>query len=124
MRALFLHEVSGSIWSLRRGHARALGQGKDCVKDKADARCAINRFVKSPKCYVCGAATSGIFNKAEKILAKMEEKNRRKREARGEQDETADVDGGIQFGGPDSDDEGEGGEIEAAGGADSGEDED
>lgn len=75
-------------------------------ESRADSRCAINRFVKSPKCYVCGAATSGIFNKAEKILAKMEEKNRRKREARGEEDENADADGGIQFGGPDSDDEG------------------
>ena len=74
-------------------------------------KCAVDRFKKSPKCYACGAATSGMFNKAEKILAKLEAKNKRIREARGEE-ETVD-DGGIQFGGPDSDDEGgegEGGE--------------
>lgn len=76
---------------------------------KLTFRCAIDRFIKSPKCYACGAATSGIFNKAEKILAKLEAKNKRIREARGD-DEALD-DGGIQFGGGDSDDE----EAEGAG---------
>lgn len=76
----------------------------------ADGRCAIDRFVKSPKCYACGAATSGIFNKAEKILAKLEAKNKRRREERGIVDEEND-DGGIQFGGG-SDEEGEGGDGE------------
>jgi len=60
--------------------------------------CATKRFIKSPKCYACGAPTSGIFNKAEKILAKLEAKNKRRREARGVFD-APDDDGGIQFGG-------------------------
>ena len=70
-------------------------------------RCAIDRFVKSPKCYACGAATSGIFNKAEKILAKMEARNKKKREARGVVDEET-ADDGIQIGGADDDDEDQG----------------
>jgi RING finger protein 113A len=65
-------------------------------------RCAIDRFIKSPKCYACGAATSGIFNKAEKILGKMEAKNKRRREEKGIYDEAGD--GGIEIGGG-SDDE-------------------
>lgn len=69
------------------------------------SRCAIDRFIKSPKCYACGAATSGIFNKAEKILAKLELKNKRIREARGDEEELGD--GGIQIGGGDSDEEDE-----------------
>jgi len=77
---------------------------------RTNGRCAISRFVKSPKCYACGAATSGIFNKAEKILAKLEAKNKRRREDRGIVDE--EVDNGIEFGGG-SDEEGEeGGEEE------------
>jgi len=62
-------------------------------------RCAIDRFIKSPKCYACGAATSGIFNKAEKILAKLEAKNKAKREAKGIVDDEGEGDGGIEFGG-------------------------
>ncbi len=74
-----------------------------------DFRCAVERFKKSPKCYACGAATSGMFNKAEKILAKLEAKNKRIKEAKGE--EEPEGDSGIQFGGGDSDDEdGEGGD--------------
>lgn len=67
--------------------------------------CAIQRFTKSPKCYACGAPTSGLFNKAEKILAKMEARNKAKREAKGNVDEEPEDDGGIQFGGGGSDDE-------------------
>ena len=74
----------------------------------------MQRFIKSPKCYACGAPTSGIFNKAEKILAKLEAKNKRRREERGLEPAEGDEDGGIQFGGADSDEEqgedGEGGE--------------
>ncbi|ORY28130.1 hypothetical protein BCR39DRAFT_535567 [Naematelia encephala] len=69
-------------------------------------KCAIERFIKSPKCYACGAPTSGIFNKAEKILAKLEAKNKAKREARGIVDDE-DGTGGIEFGGPASDDDNE-----------------
>jgi RING finger protein 113A len=69
------------------------------------ARCAIKRFIKSPKCYACGAATSGIFNKAEKIIAKIEARNQKKREARGVEHDDGDDDGGIEIGGAPSDGE-------------------
>jgi RING finger protein 113A len=86
-------------------------------------RCAIDRFIKSPKCYACGAATSGIFNKAEKILAKLEAKNKAKREAKGIVDEENTGDGGIEFGGGGDGEEEQGGEGEVAAAGD-GEDED
>lgn len=65
-------------------------------------QCAIDRFIKSPKCYACGAATNGIFNKAEKLLAKLEAKQKRRREEKGVVEED---DGGIEIGGVDSDEE-------------------
>ena len=40
--------------------------------------CAIKRFAKTPKCIACGAQTGGIFNRADKILAKMNNKKRKK----------------------------------------------
>ncbi len=104
MWTLFLHEVSGS-YLLRRACA-----------DEVWNRCAIDRFIKSPKCYACGAPTSGIFNKAEKILAKLEAKQKRKREERGILDEPGAGDGGIQFGGGSDEDRGDGDDAE--GGAD------
>ena len=67
-------------------------------------KCAVERFVKSPKCYACGAPTSGIFNKAEKIIAKLEAKNKRIREAKGIEEEE-EGDGGIEIGGGSDDDE-------------------
>ena len=68
-------------------------------------RCAIKRFIKSPKCYACGAATSGIFNKAEKIIGKIEARNQKKREAKGQVDQDEDGDGGIEISGAPSDGE-------------------
>jgi RING finger protein 113A len=69
-------------------------------------KCAVDRFIKSPKCYACGAATNGIFNKAEKLLAKLESKRKRRMEEKGLVDEDDEDDGGIEIGGnPDSDDE-------------------
>jgi len=41
--------------------------------------CAIKRFAKTPKCAACGAPTGGIFNRADKVMAKM-----KKLEAEGE----------------------------------------
>jgi len=80
--------------------------------------CAIQRFIKSPKCYACGAPTQGIFNKAEKILSKLEAKRDRQREERGYKPE----DGGIEIGGGGGgDDDGESGG--GMGGASDGEDE-
>jgi RING finger protein 113A len=33
--------------------------------------CAIKRYAKTPKCAACGAPTLGIFNRADKVIAKM-----------------------------------------------------
>ncbi|OBZ70938.1 Pre-mRNA-splicing factor CWC24 [Grifola frondosa] len=33
--------------------------------------CAIKRFAKTPKCAACGAPTAGIFNRADKVIAKL-----------------------------------------------------
>jgi len=40
--------------------------------------CAIKRFGKTPKCAACGAPTGGIFNRADKIINKMEVKRNAK----------------------------------------------
>ncbi|KAM5531627.1 hypothetical protein V8D89_014679 [Ganoderma adspersum] len=36
--------------------------------------CAIKRFAKTPKCAACGAPTGGIFNRADKVIAKLKKK--------------------------------------------------
>ena len=36
--------------------------------------CAIKRFAKTPKCLACGAPTGGIFNRADKIIEKINKK--------------------------------------------------
>ncbi|KAF8445080.1 hypothetical protein L210DRAFT_3502440 [Boletus edulis BED1] len=33
--------------------------------------CAIKRYAKNPKCLACGAPTGGIFNRADKVIAKL-----------------------------------------------------
>ena len=33
--------------------------------------CAIKRFARTPKCAACGAPTGGIFNRADKVIAKL-----------------------------------------------------
>ncbi|KAL4073716.1 hypothetical protein J3A83DRAFT_4187360 [Scleroderma citrinum] len=45
--------------------------------------CAIKRYARTPKCLACSAPTAGIFNRADKILAKLNKK-------RGENDEQED----------------------------------
>lgn len=70
-------------------------------------KCAVNRFIKSPKCYACGAATNGIFSKAEKLLAKLEAKRQRRMEEKGIVEEESD--GGIEIGGGSDDEERESG---------------
>ena len=71
--------------------------------------CAIKRFAKTPKCIACGAQTGGIFNRADKILAKL---NKKKSKKKGE-----DGDGIEDEEGPDR---GDGGiTIEGLSGADS-----
>jgi RING finger protein 113A len=55
--------------------------------------CAIKRFAKTPKCAACFAPTGGIFNRADKIIEKMNKKKQDKedeeREAEGEGSGTA-----------------------------------
>lgn len=33
--------------------------------------CAIKRYARNPKCLACGAPTGGIFNRADKVVAKL-----------------------------------------------------
>lgn len=39
--------------------------------------CAIKRFAKTPKCAACGAPTGGIFNRAEKVMEKLNKKKKK-----------------------------------------------
>jgi RING finger protein 113A len=40
--------------------------------------CAIKRYAKTPKCLACGAPTGGIFNRADKIIDKLNKKRAEK----------------------------------------------
>ncbi|KAF8160693.1 hypothetical protein B0H34DRAFT_781448 [Crassisporium funariophilum] len=42
--------------------------------------CAIKRYSKTPKCLACGTPTGGIFNRADKILDKVNKKRKAKEE--------------------------------------------
>lgn len=42
--------------------------------------CAIKRFARTPKCLACGAPTGGIFNRADKIIEKVEKKRKDKQD--------------------------------------------
>ncbi|RDB25011.1 Pre-mRNA-splicing factor CWC24 [Hypsizygus marmoreus] len=44
--------------------------------------CAIKRFAKTPKCLACGAPTGGIFNRADKIIEKINKKKKDKEDKR------------------------------------------
>ncbi|KAH7912422.1 hypothetical protein BJ138DRAFT_1004522 [Hygrophoropsis aurantiaca] len=48
--------------------------------------CAIKRFAKTPKCLACGAPTGGIFNRADKVIDKL---NKKREEAENEGGEGA-----------------------------------
>ncbi|PKI83552.1 N-terminal methionine N(alpha)-acetyltransferase NatE [Malassezia vespertilionis] len=39
------------------------------------AKCAIQRYTKTPKCFACGAKTHGLFNAASKILHRMNKRH-------------------------------------------------
>ena len=56
--------------------------------------CAIKRYAKNPKCLACGAPTGGIFNRADKILAKIEKKRKDKAE---EEEEDSGAPGGVEI---------------------------
>ena len=51
--------------------------------------CAIKRFSKTPKCLACGAPTGGIFNRADKVIAKINEKRASKEAAEAEAEKEA-----------------------------------
>lgn len=53
--------------------------------------CAIKRFAKTPKCIACGAATGGMFNRADKILAKRD-KRKQEKEAKRNKDSSSEED--------------------------------
>lgn len=53
--------------------------------------CAIKRYAKTPKCLACGAPTGGIFNRADKVIEKINKK-RQEREDDGEDDDREDDD--------------------------------
>lgn len=72
----------------------------------------MSRYIKSPKCYACGAPTNGIFNKAERIIAKIEARNQKKRDAKGVTEADEEDDSGIQIGGDPSDGEEDDGDEE------------
>ncbi|KAI8922816.1 hypothetical protein BC831DRAFT_389508, partial [Entophlyctis helioformis] len=42
-----------------------------------DEKCAISHYVKTPKCFACGANTAGVFNVAKDLVAKLEAKKKR-----------------------------------------------
>lgn len=53
--------------------------------------CAIKRFGKTPKCLACGTSTGGIFNRADKIIEKMNKKRKEEEEGQGSGDSEADA---------------------------------
>jgi RING finger protein 113A len=55
--------------------------------------CAIKRYAKNPKCLACGAPTGGIFNRADKIIAKLNQT----RSNQSEDKETGDDNGAIEI---------------------------
>ncbi|THU96735.1 hypothetical protein K435DRAFT_663856 [Dendrothele bispora CBS 962.96] len=75
--------------------------------------CAIKRFAKTPKCIACGAPTGGIFNRADKVIAKLEKKRKEKEEA---EEEGSDSGGNVEIEGLGAE---KGGEDEVSNGSDS-----
>ncbi|KAG5646251.1 hypothetical protein DXG03_004078 [Asterophora parasitica] len=49
--------------------------------------CAIKRFAKTPKCLACGATTGGMFNRADKIIEKINKKKQDKKDRKEARDE-------------------------------------
>jgi RING finger protein 113A len=49
--------------------------------------CAIKRFAKTPKCAACGTPTGGMFNRADKVIEKMNKKKADKEDKENEENE-------------------------------------
>lgn len=64
--------------------------------------CAIKRYAKTPKCLACGAPTGGIFNRADKVIEKMNKKRKEKEDKDGEEHEAG---MGVQIEGLDEDED-------------------
>jgi len=58
--------------------------------------CAIKRYAKTPKCLACGAPTGGIFNRADKIIDKINKKRKAKEEKEADNSGIDDKDVQIQ----------------------------
>jgi len=43
--------------------------------------CAIKRNAKTPKCAACGTPTGGLFNRADKVIDKLNKKRKEKEDA-------------------------------------------
>jgi RING finger protein 113A len=63
--------------------------------------CAIKRFAKTPKCAACGAPTGGIFNRADKIIDKVNKKRKEKEESEQIESEQQQPGGDVQIEGLD-----------------------
>lgn len=70
--------------------------------------CAIKRYAKTPKCLACGSPTSGIFNRADKIIEKMRKKKEADEAEREDDDEGEE--GGVKLEGLKEDDANESGD--------------
>lgn len=55
--------------------------------------CAIKRFAKTPRCSACGAPTGGIFNRADKVIEKIN----KKRAAQDANDHTHDAEQDVEI---------------------------
>lgn len=58
--------------------------------------CAIKRYAKTPKCLACGAPTGGIFNRADKIIDKINKQRKEKEEKEADDSGINDKDVQIQ----------------------------
>jgi RING finger protein 113A len=56
--------------------------------------CAIKRYAKTPKCLACGTPTGGIFNRADKIIEKI---NKKRADKEAKQDDENDNGPGVQI---------------------------
>ncbi|KAI0759873.1 hypothetical protein BD413DRAFT_617555 [Trametes elegans] len=59
--------------------------------------CAIKRFAKTPKCAACGTPTGGIFNRADKVIAKLKKKQEAEEADAQEHGEGGKDGGGVQI---------------------------
>ncbi|KAF7322031.1 Spliceosomal zinc finger-containing protein [Mycena kentingensis (nom. inval.)] len=84
--------------------------------------CAIKRFAKTPKCIACGASTGGIFNRADKIIEKVNKKRAEK--GKGSDDEEEGGEGGVEIEGLETRKVAEVSDDEGGGSGSGGEDDD